>query len=87
MSSVEERIENALINYLNKVHGLNAESAGFDETTESDQDGGCDTCGYGRQGMYFTIFYREEFDSRNSYMTIDGDPLDFLPTLYQYDES
>lgn len=87
MSSVEDRIEKALINYLLKVHEIEAVTASFDSTTEGDADGGCDTCGYGRQEMFFTINYMGEFDSYHSYITVDGDPLDFLPTLYQYDES
>lgn len=83
--TIEERIARALINYLDKVHGIQAVHAFFDETTSADYSSGCDTCGYGSDDMSFEIGYKTAEDRHFRYRTISGDPLNFLPTLFEYD--
>lgn len=87
--SIEARIEKALIRYL-ADQGIAAIVARFSETDPGDNgEGGCDTCGWGSAGMTFDIAYKIKGDDPKygwRYKTVDGDPLNFLPTLFEYDE-
>ena len=82
--NVEQKIERALINYLSEVHSIDAVYAKFYMTHSSLNDG-CDTCGWGGTGMTFEISYRVNGNHRGECLTLDGDPIDFLPTLLDYD--
>lgn len=86
--SIEARIEKALIRYLADA-GIAAIAARFGETVEGDPANGCDTCSWGSEGMTFDIAYKITGDDPKygwRYKTVDGDPLNFLPTLFEYDE-
>lgn len=82
---VEERIERMLINYLAKEQGIAAHAAWFGDT-EGPYDDGCPTCGYNSTGMTFEIAYRLTIDNSLRVLNLDGDPLNFFPTLLKYDE-
>lgn len=87
--SIEKRIEKALIRYLAAEHNIKATVAYLDDTSyNSGSFSGCETCGYGADeaGMSFDIAWRDDTMTRTSYVTVDGDPLGFFPTLYDYDE-
>ena len=85
--TIEQKIEQALIKYLHAEHDIDAVSAQFDETEyHKAYWTGCDTCGYGGDSDYmdFQISYREPNGTYSRYVTIDGDPLGFFPTLIKY---
>lgn len=84
MSSVEERIEKMLLRYLLEEKDIVAGSAGFD-STNSAMDDGCDTCGYGSTEMSFDIWYCLPDGKYAKTLEVQGDPLNFLPTLLKYD--
>ena len=95
-SKVEQKINDMLCRYLKAEHGIDTGKAWLSETDVSVERGwsdGCDTCGHGRDdtetSMSFYIRYHD--DNANwgkiSSVMIGGDPLNFFPTLMQYEES
>lgn len=86
--SIEKKIEKALINYLRAEHRIDAISAAFSFTAmERGWFTGCDTCGHGadEDTLYFYINYTQEEDKWGA-LKMEGDPIQFLPTLFAHDE-
>ena len=87
--STEAKIVRGLKLYLKEVHRVQGEIewASLEDTNIPDPDSGCDTCGYGREGISFDIRYHVK--GSNSYpssVEVYGDPLSFFPELYEYIE-
>lgn len=83
---VEVKIKKGLIKYLADVHDIIAVDAYTGETdNERVRMGYCDTCSYTEVSYSFDIWYTTEKNGRG-YVTIQGDPLNFFPTLYTYME-
>jgi hypothetical protein len=82
--TIVDRINAALIRYLNEEVKIKAVSAEFDITESSDNDG-CDTCGHGASDMSFGIRYKLCQDAYWRLHEEEGDPLQFLPTLLAFD--
>lgn len=80
-----DRLNAALVRYLNEVAGIKAIEAHLSDTTSSDYNTGCDTCGYGGIEMSFDISYRLSTETRFRNYEVSGDPIWFLPTLLEYD--
>lgn len=79
-----DKINAALVRYLREVRNIEAVDAHFGDT-EDGMGGGCDTCGQGADEMSFEIIYRMSDKSQWKWIELDGDPLQFLPTLLDYD--
>lgn len=84
---VEVKIRKGLIKYLEEVHDIKATNAEIGETeNERYRTGYCDTCAYTEVSYSFNIRYQTAERYGYQYVTIEGDPLNFFPTLYTYME-
>lgn len=84
MATVEERISNMLVKWLLDEKDILAESAYFYGTNSGDNDG-CDTCGYGSTEMSYEVVYCPVGADNQIWLELTGDPLDLLPVLLKYD--
>lgn len=87
--NIDERIEKALIKYLDAVHFISASKAWLDETEHRSYFyAGCDTCGYGAPDSEFSFSIRysplEGPRNGNHSVEIEGDPLNFFPVLFGF---
>jgi hypothetical protein len=80
--TITARINAALIQYLKAIHKVDAIVAELDEVMADTEGGSC--CG-GAIYLSFDIRYKtSDKDKHWSYQTIQGDVIDFLPTLDEY---
>lgn len=80
-----DRLNKALVRYLNEYVGIKAIEAHLSDTTSSDYNIGCDTCGHGGIEMSFDISYKLGTEKYFRSYEVSGDPIWFLPTLLEYD--
>ncbi|NEB42521.1 hypothetical protein [Streptomyces sp. SID14515] len=91
--TVNERIQDLVIKWLEAEHGIKAVSAQIDEDDweiQTESSGGCDTCAYSTDYMELTVWYGLEGDHgpapHQHYIEVRTDPLTFLSELLRLED-
>ncbi|MYX26028.1 hypothetical protein GTY75_04980 [Streptomyces sp. SID8381] len=87
--TVEQRIQDLVIRWLHREHGINAVSARIDEDDweiKSEQYGYCDTCGYEENYLELTVWYSVADEAGQRYIEVRKDPLSFLAELLRLED-
>lgn len=87
--TVNERIQELVIKWLEINEGIKAVSAHIDEDDwemRTESSGGCDTCAWDVDYMVLTVWYSTAGEIGQRYVEIRKDPLSFLAELLRLED-